>query len=325
MSANPIVTVLMPVYNGSAYLREAIESILNQTFQLFELLIIDDGSTDDSREIVNSFNDARIRLICQQCNQGLIKTLNLGLNLTRTPYLARMDADDVALPERLGKQVEFLQTHPEISCVGSDFIWLGNPNEKSWVNYFTPNEIKVALLFGCPLCHPTVMFRMEDIRRYSLSYSSDYLHAEDYAFWVEISQNLQIANLTETLLQYRKHAGQISKLKSDIQCRSIDKIQVDQLRKLGIEPTLADLMLNHVLGGAFIPIPFLSYLLQHWCLHILEANRKIHYFPQEVLKQQLERRVISSVSFTKILLKQMSPIRKLHWYITSTWRYWLHH
>src|SRR3990167_9325600 len=116
---NPLVTVLMPVYNGKKYLKEAIESVLNQTFRDFEFLIIDDGSTDKSAEIIKSFNDARIRLERNVTNLGLIKTLNNGLTLSRGKYIARMDCDDISLPKRLSVQVNFMEKHPEIGICGS--------------------------------------------------------------------------------------------------------------------------------------------------------------------------------------------------------------
>ena len=142
---NPLVTVLMPVYNGEKYLKEAIESILNQTFKDFEFLIINDGSTDNSVKIIQSFNDLRIRLIHNESNIGLIKTLNKGLKLSNGKYIARMDCDDVSLPKRLSVQINFMEKHPEIGVCGSWVKIIGL--EQKFINKYPQKHEEARHIF----------------------------------------------------------------------------------------------------------------------------------------------------------------------------------
>jgi len=317
----PLVTVLMPVFNAEDFLTESINSILNQTYDYFELLIINDGSTDRSLEIIEEFKDDRIKVVSLEKNSGIIYVLNLGLEIARGDYLARMDADDISLPERLEKQVDFLENNPNIGCLGTNFQWLDNYNQESWIKYFDSTNINIALLFECTICHPTVMLRMEIIRCHKLTYPTKYPHAEDYAFWMNMSQKVKLANLKEVLLIYRKHEKQISATKSQIQCISINQIQVGQLESLKIYPTLADLMLHSSLGGAFVPVPQLEILLSNWGNRLIEANSKQHLFRDDAFRSQIHRRIKNAVHTTNCQLQSMSTIRKLHWQLTSGWRY----
>ena len=203
----PKVTVLMPVYNGEKYLREAIESILNQTFKDFEFLIINDGSTDSSRDIVLSYNDSRIRLIDNEKNIGLTKSLNRGLELARGEYIARMDADDVSLPERLEKQVSYLEIHPKVGVLGT---WMKCIDEygKPTSTQHPPTQpylIKWSLLFGCSIAHSSVMMRRAVLERVG-GYNPEIVVAQDYGLWVRVSfeTQIQIANLPEELLLLRR-------------------------------------------------------------------------------------------------------------------------
>jgi glycosyltransferase involved in cell wall biosynthesis len=205
------ITVLMPVYNGEKYLREAIDSILNQTFTDFEFLIVDDGSTDNSVEIINSYQNSRINLVKNDKNEGLVYTLNRGLSLAKGEYIARMDCDDISLPERLKKQIDFLDSNSEIAVVGT---WIKVINEKeepqtTWQYPLKPLEIQWNLYFYCPLAHPSVMFRKRIILSNG-SYSPEMTHAEDYELWWRLSKKYLLANLPDILLIYRQHQSSIT-------------------------------------------------------------------------------------------------------------------
>lgn len=208
---DPKVTVLMPVYNGEKYLRKAIDSILNQTFTEFEFLIVDDGSTDNSVEIINSYQNSRINLVKNDKNEGLVYTLNRGLSLAKGEYIARMDCDDISLPERLKKQIDFLDSNSEIAVVGT---WIKVINEKeepqtTWQYPLKPLEIQWNLYFYCPLAHPSVMFRKRIILSNG-SYSPEMTHAEDYELWWRLSKKYLLANLPDILLIYRQHQSSIT-------------------------------------------------------------------------------------------------------------------
>lgn len=210
---NPKVTVLMSVYDGEKYLREAIESILNQTFKDFEFLIINDGSTDSSRDIILSYNDPRIRLVDNEKNIGLTRSLNKGLRLAKGEYIARMDADDVSLPERLKKEGKLLGDHKDTGLVGSS-VFLMNEDGKilGTKKVSTKNsEIKQNLLKGNPFWHGSVMFRRECIEEVG-GYREVFEAAQDYDLWLRISEKYNMANIEEPLYKWRIGLRSISLL-----------------------------------------------------------------------------------------------------------------
>ena len=204
----PIVTVLLPVYNGERYLREAVESILAQTFEAFELLIVDDGSTDGTEAICRSFTDPRIRLICQERNRGLISALNDGIDQITTKYVARMDADDVSLPDRLARQVAFLESRSDIAACGSWARELVDGRLRDVMRRPTGEYLRQTAWQPVPIFHPTACLRTEVLREFR--YRTDYVHAEDYDLWLRLCRNHRIDNVPKVLLHYRIHQASVS-------------------------------------------------------------------------------------------------------------------
>lgn len=200
MHTHPEVTVLMPVYNASLFIREAMESILSQSFTDFEFLIIDDGSTDDSVEIIRSYRDPRIRLYLNGQNAGISATLNQGLSLASCDLIARMDADDISYPDRLLKQHGYMSHHPECGLlsswarvISSDGTFVKLERHRNEYYYYNLN-------FECWIYHPTVMFRRGVAERCGY-YSKPY--SEDYDLFWKIARESVIHNLDEPLLDYR--------------------------------------------------------------------------------------------------------------------------
>jgi glycosyltransferase involved in cell wall biosynthesis len=209
----PRISVAMSVYNNAPYLAHAIESILAQTLHDFEFLIVDDGSTDGSGEIIDRFaaDDSRIRPI-HQANAGLIVSLNRMIDEARAPLIARMDGDDIALPERFTRQVAFLDANPDIGVLGTGCTCIdedGRPSVYKFDNVTTPEDVVEDLKNGPPLCHPSVIMRRDAVRAVG-GYHRAYKHCEDYDLWLRLSENVRMANLPERLLLYRQSETQVS-------------------------------------------------------------------------------------------------------------------
>ncbi len=236
------ITVLMPVYNGEKYIYEAISSILNQTFTNFEFLIINDGSTDTSIEIIKSFKDPRICLVSNKKNLGLISTLNKGLDLAKGEYIARMDCDDISLSERLDRQVQFMDMHPEVGVCGTWFMYM--QTGQIIAHSISHEKIASYLFLNSPLAHSTVMIRTSVIRKTKFYYDLNYKHLEDYELWVRLSKDTRIINIPELLLKYRLHSEQICQKYSKIQFTNLKLIRIKQLKNLISNPTNEEIKLH---------------------------------------------------------------------------------
>jgi glycosyltransferase involved in cell wall biosynthesis len=222
----------MPVYNAENYLNEAIDSILNQTFIDFEFLIINDGSTDRSEEIIISYKDKRIKYFKNEVNLKLIKTLNKGIALATGKYLVRMDADDISVPTRLEEQINFMNANDKIIVAGSWFI--NFDKNSNIVKYpIDHDRIVIDFLFKCSICHPSTIWRLEKIREYKFDESFE--HAEDYHFWIKLLEVGEIANIPKPMLYYRIHENSVSKKYESIQKTNSIIIRQDLFQKFGIK------------------------------------------------------------------------------------------
>ena len=224
---SPLVTVLMPVYNGELYLREAIESILTQTFTNFEFLIINDGSTDNSENIINSYNDSRILYVKNESNFRLIETLNKGIELAKGKYIVRMDADDVSAPTRMEKQVAFMEKNEDVGLCGSWFTSFGDVQESVCKYKEQHDEILFKMFYQCHFCHPSLIIRKKVFDDLEIPFEKQFIHAEDYELYFRLSTKWKFHNLQESLVKYRIHGLSVS--------RQNEKIQLDhslQIRKI---------------------------------------------------------------------------------------------
>jgi glycosyltransferase involved in cell wall biosynthesis len=211
MMSTPDVSVVMSVFNGQAYLAEAIESILNQSYRDFDFVIIDDGSTDKTAEILRSYasRDQRIRIYRHE-NKGRAASLNIGIELAKGNYVARMDADDFALPHRLQEQVRFMNEHPEVGLIGGAFELINNNQVLKTIRFpAEDSEVRSMMGFCNPICHPTVLMRKE-VALASGGYRKALLDADDYDLWLRMSERTKLGNLDAVVLRYRVHASQVS-------------------------------------------------------------------------------------------------------------------
>lgn len=285
------ITVLMPVYNAGPYLDAALDSILGQTCTDFELLVIDDGSTDDSVSRVALRNDPRIRLLRQPRNLGLVAALNRGLDEARGEYVARMDADDISLPKRLAKQSAFLNAHPEIGVCGTWMEGFSSEASALWRAPVAHEDICCHLLFESTLFHPTVMLRRELFNRHALRYDPDYPHAEDYEVWGRCALYFRLANLPEVLLRYRIHAASVGGRNRAGKLATARRVRARQLDKLGLLPTAEEQLLHECLARWEIPAEkaFLERTLV-WLLKLQQANRDRQVYAEPRFSAMLAER-----------------------------------
>lgn len=227
----PIISVLLPVYNAGTYLQESVESILRQTYSVFELLVLDDGSTDGCTDFLNQIADERIHLIKR--NHNYIATLNYGLSIARGRYIARMDADDKMFPTRLEEQAAVLEADKNIMVCASYMKRMGgeevyNSGLKGIVNPFAH-----ILLLGNFIAHPTVMLRTDYLRSYQLKYRSKYIYAEDYKLWSDIAcLGGSLYVIPKPLLEYRISESQVSRVYNQQQLETTSRIRNEILKFL---------------------------------------------------------------------------------------------
>jgi glycosyltransferase involved in cell wall biosynthesis len=221
----------MSVYNGGNYLPEAIESILKQTFTDFEFIIINDGSTDASENIIKLFTDERIVYINNEKNSGLIDSLNSGLKIAKGKYIARMDADDMAIDTRLELQVQKFKENPNAIVVGSDYYLLSG-TKLTYIKNTNDSDYNKAVLFFSPcFCHPTVMMK-NVFNEKNIFYDWDFKHAEDYKLWTDLFLLGDFLNVDKALLKYRSHETQISTKNKETQLNISKKIRANFCKKL---------------------------------------------------------------------------------------------
>lgn len=319
------ISVVMSVHNGELYLQESIESILGQTFRDFEFIIINDASTDRSRQVIESYNDSRIRLINNEENLGLTRNLNKGIDLATGKYVARMDADDIAMPQRFAHQFAFLESHPDYGLCSTWARTFGAYDIP--LNFPTRDEkLKCCLLFQNPIVHPTVMFRTNVVR--DVRYDESLRVAQDFDLWHRIAQHTRIACLPEYLLMYRVHNSSTSATKSEAQEKVRNDIFKSYLNQLGIEPTEKEMGIHNSMSQVkskkeeldinYLPDMYL------WMQRIIRQNRQRKVFDQDALKDVLCFRWLLSCYFTqsyKLLmqapfywpLKSLYPASKLLW------------
>jgi glycosyltransferase involved in cell wall biosynthesis len=233
-----LITVLMPVYNAEKYLKEAIESILNQSYTNFEFLIINDGSEDRSEDIILSYRDDRICYFRNEKNSGIVQTLNRGIAFCKGKYIARMDADDISEPTRLKKQLDFMEKNLDYGLIGSQAYLI---DEKSCITgeLIYPvafDKILFNLMLHNVFIHPTVFIRTSIFRTFNILFSENYKHAEDYKLWTQFGCVTKMLNLEDKLIKYRIHNEQISEKHQTAQIENSNKIIREYLVSVGLNP-----------------------------------------------------------------------------------------
>lgn len=287
MVSPPLVTVLLPAFNAANWLSAALDSVLAQSLSDFELLVIDDGSTDSTAELLGRYADTRLRVV-RRANRGLVDVLNHGIELSRGKYIARMDADDVAHPRRLARQVTFLEAHPQVGICGT---WFRVRSTRRLSRVRTPtghDEIAANLFFRSAFGHPTVMFRRSFLEESGLRYDGAARHAEDFDLWVKARARTRFANIPKYLLEYRLHPGQTSAEYGQAQSRAAERVRLEQLAAMIPGATEEEKRLHlrtcdgHLFDGT-------NELLRAraWLDCLAQANRALGMFPSTAFGEAL--------------------------------------
>jgi len=230
----PRVSVVMAVHNEERFVRDAVQSVLRQTLPDFELLVIDDASTDKTPGILHQLADPRVRVLRNDVNSGLTASLNVGLDAARGDYIARLDGDDIAAPDRFARQVEFLDAQPHIGIVGSSRRVVDEQERLLYeaAALTDDREIRWRMLLGNALAHPTVMIRGSILRRHGFRYDTSFRTAQDYELWTRLLCVTRAANLPEPLVTYRRRQQGVSLSRRDEQLAAHDRIAHLAIRRL---------------------------------------------------------------------------------------------
>ena len=204
----PVVSILFPVYNTASFLKEAMDSMLGQTYTDFELIVLNDCSPDNAEEILDAYSDPRIVRYRGIKNQGLANVLNVGMDMARGKYIARMDSDDISLPTRLEVQIKYMEEHPYVDLCSCGMKLFGAKSE-IWVRESDPEKIKITALYHSPILHASSVWRKESFDKAGLRFRQDMVPAEDYDMWCRaLVSGLKLINISDVLYLYRIHAGQ---------------------------------------------------------------------------------------------------------------------
>jgi glycosyltransferase involved in cell wall biosynthesis len=286
------ISVIMPAYNAETYIKEAIDSILHQTFRSFELIIIDDGSTDATLSIIQSYQDSRIKLIRFEQNKGNRVAANTGLDSATGKYIVRMDADDISVKERLQWQFEFMETHPEIGFCGGHIQLFGSDNSL-WRYPTSKDELTCAFLFGTPVVQGASIIRKSVLDKFNLRYQTKGpSYAEDVDFFYRLSQHTSYGNLDKVLLQYRRHSqnitAQLSKKGIELNTPIVSKVLNGYKISFNPEQINLHLWLNarfteNIQSTDLKPIA-------QWKAHLLEHNKNHQIFPEPYFSSLLQQK-----------------------------------
>ena len=290
--SSPLLSVIIPVYNAEPYIKDAVASILNQTYRNLELIIINDGSTDKTLEVIASIQDNRIILVKNRINRGQIYTRNLGLKMAKGAYIGMFDADDIAYPDKYEAQIASLEKNKDIGMVGSWARFIdadGTRTGGGWKLRARPEMIPSIMLFKNYFLQSAVVYRKECIHNFS--FKEGYDIGEDYVIWLEILEKYKAWNLQKYLVDYRIHPESVTNSRPELQLEKEKEIFKQQLAKLGIEATEDELNLHLLIKGKNPAIDRkIVKEIERWLLKIREQNDKSMRYDKKMLSRTIFNR-----------------------------------
>jgi len=274
--AAPRVSVILPVYNGAEYLAEAIHSVLGQTFSDFRLIVVDDGSTDRTPDVLTSFSDPRLHVIRFPENRGRVAALNTAIAESASEFIARMDADDICRPRRFARQVRFLDEHPEVGVCGTWTLGFGDA-----VSHYrpprNPEDIRAHLFWSIALDHPSIMMRRSVLEQHSLAYDPCCRDVDDFDFFIRAAEVTQLANVPEFLLWTRAHPGEVSVVNRQEQMAVESQLLLRQLKTLMPKTTDDERRFHLQIARDDVDVCRLADA-ERWLLRLEEANRQMNRY-----------------------------------------------
>ncbi|MDO8482546.1 MAG: glycosyltransferase [bacterium] len=294
---NPKVSVIMPVYNSEKYLRQAIQSVLDQSFRDFELIIINDGSTDKSLEIIRSFTDPRIVLLSNDKKSTIVESRNHGLDASRGEFIAPLDSDDIAMKDRLKLQVAFLEKNLDFGLIGGGVSVIdkdGKATGALWKEKIPSEKIPIRLLFGNCFAQSSVMIRKSAIP------AEGYIEgtSEDYALWVRILKNWKAKNIPDILLKYRSHDENTTTRKGVLLRQAVNQVLLSELENLGMQVTAEELALhrtNYTFVGTTEETKKIIDKREQWLLKLIETNRKTARYDVQIFNEVMAERFLTTL------------------------------
>lgn len=307
-----LISVVMTNYNTpELFLREAIESILNQTYSNFEFIIVDDCSTDKSLSVIESYKDERIKIIKNFKNIGLTKSLNIALKVCKGEFIARMDSDDISLPTRFEKQVEFLKQNKEFIACGTWIKLFGNKNNSICRTIPDRESFRIHLLFGNypNIAHPSAMFNHSLLLKYNIKYNENYVYAQDYRMWVSCSAVSECCIIPEILVNMRVSNSQISSAKKDEQELCAEMIVQEQLDKLHL--TLSDDIKQYHMHLFARKRTEYNIAIKVWFKDIISTNKTYKVYNHKLLKKLLWKKWANICYYGLAQHKEITSIIKV--------------
>ena len=282
------VSVVIPVYNKAPFLQACLESICSQTFRDLEVICVDDRSTDNSLEVLRGYSDPRLRIIEMAVNSGPGGAANAGLDAAQGEYIVRMDADDIAVPERIALQVAYMDAHPETGASGGQLQLFGSEAD-AWTFPVAPEACAAQLFFGVPVAQPASILRRSVLQAHHLRYGAQWPRVgEDWLFWLQMAPYTRFGNLPDVLVHYRRGPQNISQGRDRV--ADFTYLQREAFRTLGIPCTAEELNL-HLMGSmifAVKPTAQRVQALRRWYNKLIAMNSERHFAPEQAFARRVE-------------------------------------